>query len=72
MHRRGLVARGLDECVDDVRGRRDIGIAAAEIDQRLARLGRHGGDAREERREVLLGEPFDSVRPRPHDPMLLA
>ena len=38
--RRRLLARGFDEGVDDVRRRRDVGIAAAEIDQRLARLGR--------------------------------
>ena len=48
VHRRGLLARGFDEGVDDVRRRRDVGIAAAEIDQRLAGLGRHGCDAREQ------------------------
>ena len=70
MHRRGLLARGLDEGVDDVRRRRDVGIAAAEIDQRLAGLGRHGCDAREQRREVLLRERFDPVGAWTHDPML--
>ena len=70
VHRRGLLARGLGEGLDDVRRRRDVGIAAAEVDQRLAGLGRDSRDACEQRREVLLGERFDPVGARTHDPML--
>ena len=54
-----------------MRRRRDVGVAAAEVDQRLAGLGRDGGDACEKRREVLLRQPFDPVGAGPHDAMLV-
>ena len=48
VHGRRVLARGFDQGVDDVRRRRDVGITAAEIDERLAGLCRRGRDSREE------------------------
>ena len=70
MHRRGLLARGLDEGVDDVRRRRTSGLPRPRSISGSPGLGGHGCDAREQRREVLLGECFDPVGAGTHHPML--
>ena len=46
---------------DDMLGRADLGIAAAEIDQRLAALNRGRGDPRQQRGEVLLRKTMQSL-----------
>jgi hypothetical protein len=51
--------RRLDERLDDVRRRPELGIAAAEVDERGAGFGGGSRDAAEERDEVLLGKPLD-------------
>ncbi len=52
--------------LDDVRRRRHVGIAAAEVDERLAALAGRRRHAREQPREVLLGQPLEPVRTRLH------
>ena len=58
----GRLARRLDERLDDVRRRRHVGVAAADVDH--VRPGR--GHAREQRGEVLLRQPLDPVGAGPH------
>ena len=55
---------GLRERLDDVRGRADLRVAAAEVDDRRPAVGRRGGDAAEQRAEVLLGQPVEAAWPR--------
>ena len=50
------------ERLRDMRRRPDVGIAAPEVDQRLAVARRRGGDPREERGEVLLGQAHEPPR----------
>ena len=47
--------------LDHVRGRADLGVAPSEVDERLAVLRRLGGDASEQRGEVLLRQPLEPV-----------
>ena len=56
---RGRALRRLDH----VCRRTDFRVPAAEVDERLAVLRRLRGDAREERGEVLLRQPLDSIWP---------
>ena len=46
--------------LDHVRGRPDLGVAAAEVDERLAVLRRLRRDAREQRGEVLLRQSLEA------------
>jgi hypothetical protein len=62
VHARGLLPRRLDERLDHVRRRRHVGIAAAEIDERLAVLRGRVLHLREQAHEVLLGETVEPVR----------
>ena len=62
----GLVGRIARERLDHVRRRAGLRVPAPEIDERLAVRGCGRGDAREQRPEVLLGQPLDSRRPDPH------
>ncbi len=66
--RRVAVAVGprgaLRERLDDVRRRPDLRVAAPEIDDGRAAVGRRGGDAGEQRAEVLLGQPVEASWPR--------
>ena len=55
---------GLRERLDDVGGRTDLRIAAPEVDDRRAAVGRGGRDASEQRTEVLLGQPVEASWPR--------
>jgi hypothetical protein len=60
---RGLGApRGGGERLGDVRRRADVRVAAPEVDERLSLGSRGGRDAREQAREVLLRQAFDSLR----------
>ena len=63
---RRRVTRRRRELLDHVRGRRHVRVPPAEVDERLPRLRGCGGDARQEPREVLLGEPLETVGPRAH------
>ena len=63
---RGGVARAALERLDDVRGRADVGVAAPEVDEGLAVLGRSLGDAPEQPSEVLLREALEAGRARAH------
>jgi hypothetical protein len=58
------------ECLDDVFGRAYLGVASAEIEERLAVSGGSGCDPSEEPREVLVREPLDPIRDLAHRPML--
>jgi hypothetical protein len=49
----------LDERFDDVRRRAELGVAAAEVDERRTSFGGRSRDAAEQSDEVLLGKPFD-------------
>ena len=53
----------LDERLDDVRGRPELRVAAAEVDERRPRLGGRSRNATEQRDEVLRGEPLDPGGP---------
>jgi hypothetical protein len=50
----------LCQCLDDVRGRPHLGIAAAEIDERRPIRCGCGGDTTEKRDEVLLRQPIQA------------
>jgi hypothetical protein len=63
---RAGIVRGFCERSDDVLRRPDLGIPAAEIDDRLALGRRRSGDASEQHAEVLLGQALEPVRPWPH------
>src|SRR5207302_7943685 len=65
----GLRGR-LGQRTDDVVWRTDLRIAAAEIDERLSTLGGRNGDARQQRREVLLGESLETLGRFAHPPTL--
>ena len=56
----------VDERLDDVRGRAELGVAAAEVDERRTSLGGRSRDAAEQRDEVLLGEPLEPGGPGTH------
>ena len=56
----------LRQRADDMLGRPDLGIAAAEIDQRLAAFRRRRGDPGQQRREVLLRKTMQSLWARAH------
>ena len=61
------VRRRLGQRLHHVLGRADLGISAAEVDDRRAAVGRGGGDPTDERAEVLLGkalEPAGTRTPR--------
>jgi hypothetical protein len=59
-------AGALDERLDDVRRRPELGVSAAEIDERRPVLGGRGGDAAEEPDEVLLRESPQALRSGAH------
>ena len=44
-----------------MRRRPDLGVPAAEVDERRPFLGRGGGDAPEQRDEVLLRQPLQAL-----------
>jgi hypothetical protein len=67
----GRVAGCPLERLDDVLGWPDIGVAAPEVDQRLAFLGSRPGDPGEELPEVLLREALEGSRARSHGTMLV-
>ncbi|MDX6455742.1 MAG: hypothetical protein QOD48_1849, partial [Gaiellaceae bacterium] len=54
------------ERLDDMVRRRYVGIAAAQIDEWLAVKRSRGGNAREQRCEVLLRQAIESGGSRPH------
>ena len=58
--------RRVDERLDDVRGRPELGVAAAEVDERRTSLGSGGRDAAEQRDEVLRREPLEPGGPGTH------
>jgi hypothetical protein len=58
--------RGGDEGLDDVRRRPDIGVAAAEVDERRSIRGRRFGDAAEQLDEVLLRQSVQALRTGAH------
>ena len=58
--------RGAVERLGNVRRWADVGIAAAEVDERLAAARRGRSDAREQRGEVLLRKPVESPGTRAH------
>jgi hypothetical protein len=51
---------------DHVPRRPDLRVPAPEVDERLSFESRVPRDLREERREVLLREPIEELRSRPH------
>ena len=55
---------------DDVLGRADLGVAPAEIDERLAVSDGSRCDSPEQPREVLVRKPLDPIRDLAHQPML--
>src|SRR5207247_4166520 len=59
-------AGGRGERLDDVRRRREVRVAATEVGERLAVERGRRGDPREQRREVLLRQPVESMRTRAH------
>src|SRR5262249_18405497 len=59
----GALVRARCERVDDVLRRRQVGVAATEVDERFAARRRGGLDTREQTHEVLLGEPVEPARP---------
>ena len=63
---RGGVVRGRRERVDHVLRRPHLGIPAAEVDERLPLQRGVLGDDRQQRREILLREPFERVRAGSH------
>ena len=58
--------RRVDERLDDVRGRAELGVAAAEVDERWTSLGGSSRDAAEQRDEVLRWEPLEPGGPGTH------
>ena len=64
MHLRSCGARR--ERFGDVRRRPELGVPAPQVDERRSFLGRGGGDAPEERDEVLLRQPFQAFWPPTH------
>ena len=58
--------RRVDERLDDVRRRPELGVAAAEVDERRTSLGGRRGDAAEQRDEVLRREPAETGGPGAH------
>ena len=67
---RARVAGGLGEPLDDVGRRADLRVAAPEVERRLASGRARGGDACEQRREVLLGQPLEPSRAGAHRRMV--
>ena len=59
------------ESLHHMRRRPDLGVAATEVDERLALLRGCHRDTSEQRREVLLGQPLDPLRSRPHRPIVV-
>ena len=68
VHARRLLPGALDKGLDHVWRRRNVRVAATEIDERLAVAGGRSGDAREQRSEVLLRKELEKVRTRAHAP----
>jgi hypothetical protein len=62
--------RRLGERVDHVLRRPDLRVPPPEIDERLPFERRVLRNARQQRREVLLREPFQPVRRRAHPPIV--
>ena len=58
--------RRVDERLDDMRGRAELGVAAAEVDERWAVHGGRGCDAAEQRDEVLRRKPLQAGGPGTH------
>jgi hypothetical protein len=67
----GRVVGGMLERLDDVRGGPDVGVAAPEVDQRLALLGGCPRDPGEELPEVLLREALEAGGTCSHGGMLV-
>jgi hypothetical protein len=67
---RGGLVRSRSERVDHVLRRPHLRIPAPKIDERLPLERRMLGNAREQRREVLLRKPFEPVRALPHRPIV--
>jgi hypothetical protein len=64
--------RRVDERLDDVCGRPELGVAAAEVDERRTSLGSCCGDAAEQRNEVLVREPSETGGPGAHPVIVFA
>jgi hypothetical protein len=60
----------LGQGVNDVRRRPDLGVPAAEVDERLATLRSSRSDPGEQCSEVLLRQPSDPLRDLAHRTML--
>ena len=69
---RRLALGALGERVDDMLRRPGLGIAAPEVDERLAVGAAAADDASEQRAEVLLGKPLEALGRRPHRRIVLA
>jgi hypothetical protein len=59
-------ARGGRKRLDDVRRRANLGVAAAEVDERRPLAACGGRDLGEQGGEVLLGQPVEPLGPRSH------
>jgi hypothetical protein len=64
-------AGALDESLDDVRRRPELGVAPSEVDERRAVLGSRSGHAPEQGDEVLRGKPVDAGGPMGHEVIVL-
>jgi len=61
---------GIGQSLHDMFRGPDLRVSTPEIDERLAVPARRGGDPCEQRGEVLLGQPLDSLRGLAHQAML--